>query len=159
MSKKQAAPGLTANEELEDVEGDELPQMLDDDAGDVPDDWAKPAGVEYATAEELTESADDERATEDVYLPSSKKWVQIHELNRGEAIKVSDTKGGTDRERKIICWGLAQPQLTFQTVEGWHRKAGAGDVQVLVEAISELSGMVENSRKRAYQRFRETAGS
>lgn len=147
------APGLTPNPDNERL--DDVPELLDDDEElEVPDNWAKPAGVEYASADDLLESAEGERATEDVYLPSSKKWVQIQELNRSEAIKVSDTKGGTDRERKIVAWGIAQPAMNYQTAESWHRKAGAGDIQTVVEAVSELSGMVADSRKRAYKRFR-----
>lgn len=129
---------------------------LDDDEG-----WApKPAEAAYATADALLDhAAGAERPTLDVYLPGADLWVRIKALIRDEAIKVSDTKSSVDRERKIITWSLAEPAMTYQQVEQWHRTAIAGDVQVLVEAVTELSGLDDQARKRASRRFREQPSS
>ena len=133
------------------------PDLLDDDV--LEDDDAdlhveKPDDAEYASEEDLLGDADGSRPQEDVFLPVSERWVRIQTLDRAEAIKVSNTKNLAERERKIIAWALVAPAMDYQKVEAWHKRAATGDVQVLVEAISDLSGMIEGARKKAYKRFR-----
>jgi hypothetical protein len=109
-----------------------------------------------ATLDDLLAPAGDELV--DVLLPKLGKTVKIRGLTRAEAIQVAEAKGTADRERKIITWGMVQPQLTYQQVETWYRQATAGDLQVLTLEISKASGVIEGADKEEARRFPDGPG-
>ncbi len=137
-------------EEVIDVEPTERPFQ---------DGAFRPPEVGYATADALLTSTQGQRPTDDVYLPGAGVWVKIEAIARQEAIRVSETKGGSDREIKMVTWGMIEPSLSYQEAQTWHRSAVAGDAQVLVEAITEISGLGEGARKAASRRFPEESGA
>lgn len=84
--------------------------------------------------------------------------VTVKGLNRAEAIQIGEAKSILDRDRKLVSWGMVDPELTYQDVERWQKQPGsAGEIELVSEAIARLSGLLEGSDKEAYQRFPEDA--
>lgn len=81
--------------------------------------------------------------------------VTIRSLTRQQAVKVADAEGGVEREVRILAYGLAEPKLTLEQAATVIQRRSAGQIQGLMEAISRLSGLMEDSQKEARSRFRD----
>lgn len=84
-------------------------------------------------------------ATDDIELPSGQGTVTVRGLTRMEAIKAQKAYGrGEDidaMEAVILALGLVDPAMTEDEARTWREVGSAGDVQAVVERISELSKM------------------
>jgi hypothetical protein len=126
----------------------------DDDHEDTTDPPAPPPAA--ATFDELLAGTGDDVVA--VLLPKLGRTVRIRGLSRAEAIKIADTKGTADRERKMITWAMVEPALTYQQVDTWYGQASAGDLQVLTVEISRVSGMEEDADRQVARRFPDEPG-
>lgn len=81
--------------------------------------------------------------------------VTIRSLTRQQAVKVADAEGGVEREVRILAYGLADPKLTLDQAKQVIQKRSAGQIQGLMEAISRISGLMEDSQKEARSTFRD----
>ena len=80
--------------------------------------------------------------------------VTVRALTREESIQISDTKGTLDRDRKLVSWGMVEPELTYQDVARWQKQRGpASDIETVSEAIARASGMLPDAEREAVQRF------
>lgn len=88
--------------------------------------------------------------TEEIDLGRMK--VTVKSVTRAEGVKIGETKGLLDRERKLISWGMVDPELTYQDVEAWQNQPGSsGEIDMVTRAILQLSGMLEDAKKESFQ--------
>lgn len=90
----------------------------------------------------------------EVELPGGGSVV-VRGLTRKEALAMkADEADPAGVERKMIALALVEPALTEDEVGQWQEVAGAGDLEPVVDAILELSGMHPDAPKQAVKRFR-----
>ena len=85
--------------------------------------------------------------------------LRVRGLNRLEAMHVQAAKGPEETERRILALGMVDPKLTEDEVRQWQRASAAGEIEPVSTRIAQLSGMVAESPKRAYQDFEADPGS
>jgi hypothetical protein len=78
--------------------------------------------------------------------------IFVRGLNRLEAHIVAacgnDVEG---KERKILSFGVVDPELTDADVRSWMKAAPSDVIDKVVTKIAELSGMVDGADKLAYK--------
>lgn len=86
--------------------------------------------------------------------------IRIRSLSRSEALMVKgkDYEPGA-LERKLISLACVEPELTEDDVRQWQEASSAGELEPVVTAILELSGMVKSAPRQAMETFREGQGS
>lgn len=78
--------------------------------------------------------------------------VTVRSLTRAETHSMGKANGNEAKmEQMLLHFGMVDPELTEAEVKAWQEVANTGDIQVLVEAILELSGMGAGSDKAAYK--------
>jgi hypothetical protein len=77
-------------------------------------------------------------------------WVEVRGLSIDEVRACMDTEGRTESD---IAWIAAATDTPAEEVADWWKSALAGDIQRLLGAIMETSGMGEGAR------FRNRTGS
>lgn len=85
--------------------------------------------------------------------------LRVRGLNRLEAMHVQAAKGPEETERRILALGMVDPKLTEDEVRQWQRASAAGEIEPVSTRIAQLSGMVAESPKQAYQDFEADPGS
>lgn len=89
--------------------------------------------------------------------------VRVRALTRAEVLsirKATDREDNIDGvrvlalERKMLATALVAPVLSEDQVGELQRSLPAGWLEPVVQAIQELSGMLEDSHKRAYKSVR-----
>lgn len=90
---------------------------------------------------------------EDVEIPGV-GTVRVRALSRAEAMIVSDVKGTEARERKILAFGMVDPQMTEAEVGRWQKAATAGEVNAVALRIATISGLLDGAAKEAVKNFR-----
>lgn len=86
--------------------------------------------------------------------------VRVRGLSRAEVLTLSEMKGDTGRlERAIIRLGVADPQLSDGEVAAWYESAPAGHTDLIVDAVSVLSGMSKEAPKSGVLGIREQPGT
>lgn len=94
--------------------------------------------------------------------------VRVRALSRAElmlARKATDLAGEVDGpralvlERKMIATAMVDPALTEAEVGRWQNASGAGELNVVSEAIQRLSGMLDDAEKESYKSVRGESGS
>ena len=92
--------------------------------------------------------------TKDVEVPGV-GTVQIRALTRAEALSVQGkTQDVALLEQKLVSMAMVDPDLTKDEVREWQENSTAGEIQIIVQAIVELSGMEGYAAKAAYADFR-----
>lgn len=95
-------------------------------------------------------------AEDDVEIPGV-GTVRIRALSREEALAVRDKRMPIEQlERKVLSAAMVDPKLTADEVAQWQAASSAGEIERVMHAILELSGMKIDDRpdKEAYQQFR-----
>lgn len=77
--------------------------------------------------------------------------VRVRALTRGEVYKVQQLKGRGDAERRILAWGLLDPELTENEVRQWQDNSPAGEMEPVADKIRELSGLNQDADKESYK--------
>lgn len=96
---------------------------------------------------------------EEVEIPG-KGTVVVRALTRAEihSNAQGDKKSklsNEDVEARTIVFGLVEPELDINEAKQWMKAAPAGEIQLVVEKIMELSGYGEDAVNKAYERFRD----
>lgn len=82
--------------------------------------------------------------------------VKVRGLTRTEALRVQGVGlSEAEAERKLLALAVLEPVLTEEDVARWQRVAPAGELQPVVSAILELSGMTAVAVKDAAAQFPE----
>lgn len=84
--------------------------------------------------------------------------VRVRGLSRGEVFMTQQVKGVEATERKIVAIGMLDPVMTEDEVRQWQRSSPAGEMEAVVDKISELSGLNKGAEKQAMQSFRDDSG-
>lgn len=77
--------------------------------------------------------------------------VRVRGLNRAEAMEVQGASGLAAQERKIVAFGMLDPELTEAEVGQWAKAAPAGELERVSKAIAQLSGMLPGADKETYK--------
>ncbi len=83
--------------------------------------------------------------------------VVVRALSRAEVMALNAARkdgAPADLERRMIQAALVEPQLTLDEVETWYQNSPAGELSVVSDAITRLSGMNPEVGKQAYRQFR-----
>ena len=88
--------------------------------------------------------------------------VRVRGLSRPEGFEVKQVKGEREIEVAILSRALVDPALSADEVRAWQDAATAGELEPVVAAVLELSGLVPPTMREAVASFRgepdETAG-
>lgn len=78
--------------------------------------------------------------------------VRIRALTRREALQLQGKEMPIEEmERKMLAFSMVDPVLTEDEVRQWQEASPVGEIQVVSEAIAELSGMDLTAAKDAYK--------
>jgi hypothetical protein len=81
--------------------------------------------------------------------------VRVRGLTRAEALEVQALQGDVAAmEQKVIHFGLVDPVLTNAEIACWYGAVTAGEIDLLVNPISEMSGLTEGAPKRGVPEVR-----
>ena len=84
--------------------------------------------------------------------------VRVRGLSRIEAILVQKCDDIEARERKIISFGLVDPELSEHEAGRWQKASAASELESVTTVIANLSGLNADAAKEAYKSVRGTAG-
>lgn len=85
--------------------------------------------------------------------------VRVRALSRAEAMAIEGMKGASAIERKMLSFGLVDPELTEAEVGQWQKVSPASELEAVSNKIAELSGLLEGQAKQAYKDFEADPGS
>lgn len=81
--------------------------------------------------------------------------VRIRALSRQETLHLKDKAMPVDEvERRLVSLAMVEPSLTEAEVGQWQDTSSAGELEVITQAIAEMSGMNINGAKEAYKSVR-----
>lgn len=106
--------------------------------------------TEYASLDDISEGDGIDLDGEDFVLPNGKR-VRVRGMTRFELILSG--KGTEDAaliERRVVSYGLLQPEMTLDQIERWQRSTSAGRASsyaALTGKIRDLSGLGEGADK------------
>ncbi len=80
--------------------------------------------------------------------------VRVRGLSRPEGFEVKQVKGEREIEVAILSRALVDPTLSADEVRQWQAAATAGELEPVVTAVLELSGLVPPSMREAVNSFR-----
>lgn len=82
--------------------------------------------------------------------------IRIRSLSRAEALEVRGVEMSIEAlERKVLSLACIDPVLTEDEVAEWQNASAANELEAVMNAIIELSGMAKSSPKEAMKSFRE----
>lgn len=84
--------------------------------------------------------------------------VRVRGLSRGEVFAVQQAKGLAATERKILAFGMLDPALTEAEAGRWQEASPGGELEPVVDKIRDLSGLSEDSEKKAMSTFPDEPG-
>lgn len=86
--------------------------------------------------------------------------VRVRGMTRGEVFLVQKTDRSDvgAMERKIVATGMVDPELTQADVRRWQDSSPAGEIDLVVDKIRELSGLSDDAEKQAVLAFRDEPG-
>lgn len=74
--------------------------------------------------------------------------VLVRGLSRGEVLMLQKSSGNpTQLEQKIIAVGMVEPKMTEKEAATWQKVASSGEIDQVVDAINQLSGLVQGAQK------------
>lgn len=79
--------------------------------------------------------------------------VRVRGLSRPEGFEVKQVKGEREIEVAILARALVDPPLTDSDVRAWQEAATAGELEPIVAAVLELSGLVPPTMREAVASF------
>jgi hypothetical protein len=89
--------------------------------------------------------------TEEVEIPGV-GTVTVRGLSRGESLLVGKAEGDpTATERTMLRFGMVDPVMTDADIRDWLKVAPNAHVDPISRKIAELSGMLEDAPKAAFQ--------
>lgn len=110
------------------------------------------------TKEQFLDVSEDK--TREVEIPD-KGTVLIRSLTRAEvhsnSMENNKKLTAEEVEARTLMFGLVDPELNIEEARQVLKLWPAGDVQVIVEAIMDISGFGKEKQAEAYERFRNRA--
>lgn len=93
---------------------------------------------------------------EDVEIPG-RGTVRVRTISRAEMHSINlKCKGNpAEVEWRSIAAGMVDPELSYDEVREWSKAASPGEIQLVMRAIIDLSGLKDGADKEAYQQFRD----
>lgn len=78
--------------------------------------------------------------------------VRVRALTRAQALEVRDQATEVDKlERTLLHWALVDPHLSPGEIRQWQEAAPAGEIEPIINKITELSGMTKLAAKEGYK--------
>lgn len=99
-----------------------------------------------------------EQETRDIELPRLGLTVTVRALTRAEAMRVVGRPMDPDEmERALLVMALTFPSLNADEVRQWQKASPAGELQPVVEAIQDISGLgaADTAVKEGIARFHD----
>jgi hypothetical protein len=96
-----------------------------------------------------------------VAIPRIGDSVIVRALSRAEVmdlrktLKDDEDTSNLEFESKVIAAGMVEPQMSIKDVKVWQKSSPAGELDAVVTAIMELSGMGEGAQKSGVSAVRE----
>jgi hypothetical protein len=111
----------------------------------------------YASKENLTS---DEVLAEDDFETMTGRLIRLKGLSRTAVLKLRK-ENPPDFEARTISAGLVAPgpEMTPKEVKAWQDKAPAGELDQVMDKITELSGLGPDAGKAAYKSVRDESGA
>lgn len=81
--------------------------------------------------------------------------VRIRGLSRAVVLEVQALVEVAAADRKMLVAALVDPAVTEDDVAVWQQNSPPLEIEKLIEAIRELSGMGDGASKAAYKRIRK----
>lgn len=83
--------------------------------------------------------------------------VRVRAMSRAEALGMRNLPPGdvVAAERYMLRHGLVEPALTPEEIEQWQEISPGKELDYVVDAIAELSGVKEDAPRQAYDQFRD----
>lgn len=111
----------------------------------------------YLDVTQLTE-AEGGLPEDDVDLPG-KGTVRVRGMTRGEVMRVRSQvksiadaiKRSAELECKMLAVAMVQPPMTVAEARLWQESSAAGEIDLVVNKVQELSGLNEGEAKAAYK--------
>jgi hypothetical protein len=79
--------------------------------------------------------------------------VRVRGINRVEVLLLQKIEDMQTRERKMLAMAMLDPALAEHEAGQWQKVATAGEIEPVSTRIAQLSGMLPESAKEAYQDF------
>ena len=73
--------------------------------------------------------------------------VRVRGLSREEVFSLKKENGDEAKERRLIELAMVEPKLSAQDVADWYAHAPAGEIDLLLAPIQELSALNEGAPK------------
>lgn len=73
--------------------------------------------------------------------------IRVRGLSREEAFQIKELKDLDARERRIVELAVVEPKLSAEDVAEWYAHAPAGEVDMILTPIQELSALDEGAAK------------
>lgn len=84
--------------------------------------------------------------------------IRVRGLSRGEVFMTQQAKGTEAMERKIVALGMVDPPMNEDDVKQWQRNSPAGELEIVVDKIRQLSGLGEGADKSGVPGVRDESG-
>lgn len=84
--------------------------------------------------------------------------VRVRGLSRGEVFLVQTISDKEANDRAIVARGMVDPPMNDADVKQWQRSSPAGEIELVVAKIQELSGLAEGADKSGLQGVRDEPG-
>lgn len=81
--------------------------------------------------------------------------VRIRGLSRAEVLELRKLDDVAEFDRQLVSTALVEPALTVDEVKTWQENSGPLEIERLVDAIRELSGLNEGAAKSGVPSVRE----
>ena len=85
--------------------------------------------------------------------------VTVRGLSRVEAMLVQKAEDPETRERKILAFGMVDPQITEHEAGKWQQASAAAELEQVTTVIANLSGLNPDAPKEAVKTFRDGPGA
>lgn len=74
--------------------------------------------------------------------------VLVRGLSREEVLLLQKSSGNPRQlEQKILAVGMVDPPMTEKDAALWQKSASSGEIDQVVDAINQLSGLVQGAQK------------
>lgn len=83
-----------------------------------------------------------------VEVPIEGGSITVRSLSRAEVFELHGQEfTPAEAERKLLAAALVSPKLTEEEVGEWQKVAESGEINAVLEAVTELSGMTAKAAK------------
>lgn len=77
--------------------------------------------------------------------------IKVRSLSRAEVHKMRGVTDADEAERRTLALALVQPQIDEVGAGKWQEASRAGEIRKVIDVISRISGLDDDSEKDAYK--------